>query len=172
MATYEEDLDHLRTQLGDLNAKVHDLEAQISVKNKQLQDLKEFIAVQHLQPSKVTTQGPDDSAVTSKFTTLRYAITSLTMVELHGSPFFKPTKIDQKTLFSRMTETEEDYKLYLGDSTFKSFFFEGVIWTVLIDRLLCSPLSTFQHIEEGVIRNQVYSKFSIRLFCWWQWYRN
>lgn len=157
-------MDSLRTQAADLKALTHDLEAQIPIKDKQLQDLKEFIAVQHLQPSKVTTQGPDDSTVTSKFTTLRYAIKNLTMVELHGSPFSKPTKTDQRNLFSRMTQTEEDYKVYIGDSTFKSFFFEGVIWTVLIDRLLGSPLSAFLDVKEGVIRDQVYSKLSIRLF--------
>lgn len=169
MARYEEELDSLRTQAADLKAKMHDLEAQIPIKDKQLQDLKEFIAVQHLQPVKVTTQGPDDSTVTSKFTTLRYAITNLTMVELHGKPFSKAAKADQKNLFSRLTQTEEDYKEYLEHMTFKSFFFEGVIWTVLIDRLLCSPLSVFQHVEEGVIRDQVYSEFSVQLF-WWYWY--
>lgn len=169
MARYEEDLDSLRTQLANLKAKMHDLEAQIPNKNKQLQSLRELIAVKHSQPVKVLTQGPDDSAVTSKFTTLRYAITNLTMVELHGSPFVKPTKTDHKNLFLRLTQSEEDYKQYLGDPTFKSFFFEGVIWTVLIDRLLCCPLSAFQHVEEGVIRDQIYSKFSLGLFWWWQY---
>lgn len=163
MARYEEELDSLRAQMADLKAKMHDLEAQIPIKDKKLQDLKEFIAVQHLQPSTITPQGPDDSLVTSKFSVLRYAITNLTMVELHGSPFLKQTKTDQRSLFSRLTRTEEDYKDYLGDPSFKSFFFEGVIWTVLIDRLLCCPLTAFQHVQEGIIRDQIYSKSSTRL---------
>lgn len=158
MAGYEEDLASLRAQMADLKAKMRDLEAQIPIKDKKLHDLKEFIAIQHLQPPTVTLQGPDDSLVTSKFSALRYAIINLTMVELHGSPFLKQTKTDQKNLFSHMTRAEEDYKQYLGDSAFKSFFFEGVIWTVLINRLLCCPLTAFQHVEEGVIRDQIYSE--------------
>lgn len=135
-------------ELGDLRAQIH-------IKDRQLQNLKEFIAVQHLQPA--ITQGPDDTAVTSRFSVLRYAITSLTEIELNGHPFFKPTKAEHKNLFSRLTKTEQDYKEYLGGSHgFKRFFFEGVIWTKLIDKLLYSPLSAFLVMKEGLIRRQVY----------------
>lgn len=156
---YEEELADLRAQMDDLKVKMQDLEAKVPIKDQQLENLKQYIAVQYLHPLQVTTQGPDDSAVTSKFSVLRYAITNLAQIELNGHPFCKPTKIDHKNLFKRLTQTEEDYKDYLGDSSgLKAFFFEGVIWTKLIDRLIGSPLSAFLDVNEGVIRDHVYSE--------------
>lgn len=150
----------LTAQAASLKAKIYDLEAQIPIKDQQLQNLKEFIAVQHLQPA--ATMGPDDSAVTTKFAALKSAITNLALVELNGPPFYKPTRTDHKALFAHLTATEEDYKDYLGDSSgFKAFFFEGVIWTKLIARLLGSPLSAFLDMKESVIRDQVYGMVSI-----------
>ncbi|KAJ4391812.1 hypothetical protein N0V93_005432 [Gnomoniopsis smithogilvyi] len=165
LTRYEQEQTDLRAQLDDVKAKTHDLEAQVTAKDKQLQKLKDLIAFQSLQPTAmaikseaVTIQGPDDSAVTDKFTALRFAIANLTLAHLNGHPFSKPTKVDHKELFARLTQTEEDYKDYLGASSgFKAFFFEGVIWTKLIDELLSRPMSAFLDVPEGLIRDRAYN---------------
>lgn len=155
MAKYEEEMDGLRVQVTDLKAKMVNLEAQIPIKDRQLQLLRDYIVAEDHQPE--TKQGPDDSAVTPRFFALRYDITNLTLDLFNGYPFHKPTKADHKAFFARLTATEKDYKEYLdAPNGLKAFFFEGVLWTKLIDRLLSTPLSASLDLNEGAIRDQVY----------------